>query len=665
MTSDRAAQMTAADHPEAASAAAPRRLGAAPALLRAMPHLPAFWPEAQTVLLSDGSQFVDFEWVRRGESAAGRAPALRFSEGPFRAPTFGARRAPVVLFAAPGMDGDPLGALLRQAAQAAPPPQAERARAAGLRHRIAAGRLGGTPGLPDPGPRALGCGAGEAVIVLDPCDPARAAAARRLLLRAAARAQGRPLRVLRAPSAPASAAATLEGARPAPFAAWTVLDAAAELHTLDDELGLLGLMAGLPVFCDPAAPFAPWGMGGARDGLDLLATIAGLARCADPFTRRPARFEDALDLLAEWRRRESDNRRIAVCVGMSFWKRRRIAAAFASSRGEPAFRRTAAAAVAEAARRGGAVAVWASRCPSDLPARAEAAGVPLLRVEDGFIRSAGLGAGFLPGASIVVDRRAPYYDPSVDGDLERLLGTAAFRPALLARAEALAAALRARGVTKYNLGGAMPALPDAGGRRRILVPGQVADDRSVLCGATGAVRGDADLLRATREAEPDAFLIYKPHPDVVAGHRRGGVPAAEAARLADLVLPSAPMAALLEAVDGVHTLTSLTGFEALLRGRAVTCWGQPFYAGWGLTEDRVPIPRRTRRLTLAELVAGALILHPRYIDPVTELPCTPEVLLDRLADPAPWRAGPLMRLRRLQGLLAGALRGLLARGAAA
>jgi capsular polysaccharide export protein len=56
-----------------------------------------------------------------------------------------------------------------------------------------------------------------------------------------------------------------------------------------------------------------------------------------------------------------------------------------------------------------------------------------------------------------------------------------------------------------------------------------------------------------------------------------------------------------------------------------------------LTEDRDPPPRRGRRLSLDELVAGALILYPRYRDPVTGLPCPPEVLMERLAaaPPAP------------------------------
>jgi capsular polysaccharide export protein len=97
-------------------------------------------------------------------------------------------------------------------------------------------------------------------------------------------------------------------------------------------------------------------------------------------------------------------------------------------------------------------------------------------------------------------------------------------------------------------------------------------------------------------------------------------------------------------------VTSLAGFEALLRRRRVVVYGRPFYAGWGLTTDLAELDRG-RRLTLEELVAGALILYPRYLDPVTRLPCGPELIIERLADPELWRPGFLVAARRLQGLL--------------
>ena len=141
-----------------------------------------------------------------------------------------------------------------------------------------------------------------------------------------------------------------------------------------------------------------------------------------------------------------------------------------------------------------------------------------------------------------------------------------------------------------------------------------------------------------------------PIPDVDAGHRRGGVSDAQALRHVDQVVRGGGMASLLAVVDAVHVLTSLTGFEALLRGCEVVCHGMPFFAGWGLTRDLAPVPdRRCRRLGLDELVAATLILYPRYLDPVTMLPCPPEILVSRIAERPADRPGLLVRLRRLQG----------------
>lgn len=197
----------------------------------------------------------------------------------------------------------------------------------------------------------------------------------------------------------------------------------------------------------------------------------------------------------------------------------------------------------------------------------------------------------------------------------------------------------ALGLTKYNLGGTAPTLAVARGRRRILVPGQVEDDASVRLGGAGMTR-NLDLLRAVRAANPGAFIAYRPHPDVQTGYRRGYVPRSAALRHADAFAAAGDIAGLFAQVDEVHTLTSLAGFEALLRGLPVTTHGQPFYAGWGLTNDRNPPPRRARALTLDALVAGALLIYPRYTDPVTGMPCPPEILLDRLAARRNWPRQP-------------------------
>jgi len=318
---------------------------------------------------------------------------------------------------------------------------------------------------------------------------------------------------------------------------------------------------------------------------------------------------------------------IACLAGIAPWKRKRLKTVFRNGHG-PVFRNRARGAVAAASARGGAIACWASRVPEGLEEAAARAGVPLWWIEDGFLRSSGLGAALVQPCSLTLDRVCPYYDPSRASDLETLLETAEFAPEMLARAAALTAAVRGAALTKYNLGGGAVPLPE--GRRLVLVPGQVEDDRSVILGSAG-VRGMRDLLARVRAGEPGAFIVYKPHPDVVAGYRQGRLAEAEALRYADLVAPDADLVALLDRVDAVHALTSLTGFEALLRGREVITHGQPFYAGWGLTRDHAPLTRRTRRRSLDELVAAALIAYPLYADPVSGAPCSPEHLVEALA----------------------------------
>lgn len=416
----------------------------------------------------------------------------------------------------------------------------------------------------------------------------------------------------------------------------------------------LSLLAGERVACSTPSFYSGWGLTDDAPAVprrafprtldEIFAGACLLAtRYIDPFHGTQSSFEETLALVAEWRRLDRLNREIGVCVGMSFWKRRRIADFLRCEAGVPKFRRGAAAAIAAA--EGKAIACWTSRMPAGLE-RAER----LIRVEDGFVRSVGLGSDFLPPASLVLDTRGIYFDPRTKSDLEILLAETEFDPALLARARSLSDQLVRRGITKYNLGARARPIEWPDGRRRILVPGQVEDDLSVVLGG-GEIRGNLDLLARVREASPDAFVVYKPHPDVLAGHRKGAVAENRVLRYADKIVTGASTAALLGEIDELHTLTSLSGFEALLRGRRVVVYGRPWYAGWGLTDDRIAI-ERGRRLSIEELVAGALILYPRYLDPVTRLPCAPEIVIERLDQPELWRAGPLVRARRMQGQIA-------------
>ena len=611
------------------------------------------------------------------ELTGGQRRAVRLAEGLLRAPPRGSAPPPclsALVWEAPYTGLPPgvaaPGHILAERGWDTPALLAE---AAAARRLLAVCRVGGAWWQSDGGDE-LPAGDGMALVVFaEPAVPGGDATSSSSVLAAmlaAALTENPPDRVMiLAPAMPSRgllpslAGAAARGAKiiGGPVDPWALFDRTARVYSGGGEIGFLALLAGLPVAAFGSSFYTGWGATADAPGVparpfgrsadEIVAAACLVAtRYRDPFRDRPAGFADTVALLADWRRAEAANRRIAVCIGMSFWKRRAIADFVRSSRGIPTFCRTAAAAVAAASRETGAIAGWASRLPDGLAEAAARRGIPLIRVEDGFIRSVGLGSDFLPPASLVFDSRGMYFDPRGPSDLEVLLRESVFEPALVERAARLAAQLVARGVTKYNLAGAAAGIAAPAGRRRILVPGQVEDDLSILHGA-GVVRTNLDLLASVRAAAPDAFIVYKPHPDVLAGHRRGMVPDREARRFADLVVSGGSTPALLVEVDELHTMTSLAGFEALLRGCRVVVYGRPFYAGWGLTTDLMPLDRG-RRLTLDELVAGVLILYPRYLDPLTRLPCGPEVIIERLDRPELWRPGPLVLARRLQGGLA-------------
>lgn len=239
----------------------------------------------------------------------------------------------------------------------------------------------------------------------------------------------------------------------------------------------------------------------------------------------------------------------------------------------------------------------------------------VIRVEDGFIRSVGLGADLVQPQSWVLDDVGMYYDAARPSRLEQLLQDASFPDDLIRRARELMATLKEQGTTKYNTGAKSWSRPKSA-PRVILVPGQVDSDASIRFGSP-LVKSNLALLQTVREQNPEAFLIYKSHPDVVAGLRKPGKKEDESTRWCDEVIFDQDMAHMLGQVDEVHTITSLAGFEGLIRGLPVTCYGQPFYSGWGLTTDIHPCQRRTRQLSTPELVAASLILYPTYISRAT------------------------------------------------
>lgn len=241
--------------------------------------------------------------------------------------------------------------------------------------------------------------------------------------------------------------------------------------------------------------------------------------------------------------------------------------------------------------------------------------LPVIRMEDGFIRSVGLGSNLVPPLSLVFDDLGIYFNPQQPSRLESILQNHEFTEQDEQLTQKVQAALLHQRISKYNVGAQQFTRPEHT-TRVLLVIGQVEDDASIRLGAPQICR-NLDLLRTVRERNPDAYIVYKPHPDVVSGNRVGKIDDADVYLLANVQAAECDIVSCVEAADEVHTMTSLTGFEALLRGKCVHCYGQPFYAGWGLTVDEIAIPRRTRCLQLWQLVSGTLLHYPMYVQPNT------------------------------------------------
>lgn len=431
-----------------------------------------------------------------------------------------------------------------------------------------------------------------------------------------------------------------------PVSPWELLDGAVGVYTVSSQLGFEAILAGHTprVFGTPF--YAGWGL--TVDHADLprrqrkltkkqlfAAAMILYPKWYDPFNDQLCELERVLDIMEAQVDAYRTDREGWIASGMRLWKRKPLQSVFGAHKKVIFEDRP------ERARAiGRPWMVWASK--------ATEAHDGAVRVEDGFLRSRGLGAELVPPLSLVLDDLGIYYDPKVQSRLEQWIALrTTLRDDQRKRAEDLTAMLRQQGLTKYNLAGSLPVIPDG---HRILVPGQVEDDASILKGA-GRVRTNLALLQATRDAHPNAVIIYKPHPDVEAGLRTGKT---DTDGLADVIAARADMAQLLGSVDKVWTMTSGTGFEALLRGIPVTTLGAPFYAGWGLTTDLGPIPdRRKARPDLAGLVHAVLIDYARYIDPVTGQPCPVEVAAQRLASGTVSHPGVANRvLSKLQGLLA-------------
>lgn len=420
------------------------------------------------------------------------------------------------------------------------------------------------------------------------------------------------------------------------FSPQSLLRQVSHVYTVTSQYGIEALMAGKKVVCFGLPWYAGWGLTddrhplasdlAARRGNAPLSALVAAAwlkytRFINPYNGRPGSLFDVLDYLSLQRAHLLSRCGHLWAPGMTLWKSGIVKPFLRTTSNRLDF--------SHKGHNASACITWGIKGEQRWRQKATQYDIPVWRMEDGFLRSSGLGSDLLPPLSLVLDKSGIYYDASRPSDLENLLIHSQLTTEQQLRAEALRQKLIASKLSKYNLGASWKIPVDGQCRCKILVTGQVENDASIARG-TKSINTNLMLLRTVRERNPKAFIIYKPHPDVLVGNRQGHISAQDMNTLADCVALNADIIECIQQVDEIHTMTSLSGFEALMHGKKVFCYGMPFYAGWGLTMDEYTCERRNRCLSFSDLLYQTLISYPTYINPTSKQCIPPEMAVDWL-----------------------------------
>ncbi len=416
---------------------------------------------------------------------------------------------------------------------------------------------------------------------------------------------------------------------------WDILAQVDDVYVVTSQLGFEALLAGKNVHCFGLPFYAGWGLTndnilcqrrGVKRSLEQVFYCAYIQYChyINPYLNQRCEIEDTLRLIACQIEHRDQYQGQWQAIEFTKWKQAFVPYFLGPASQVEFIEHFKDIAVDDQHH----ILIWSSKVTEDILNYCRARHVKLYRMEDGFLRSRGLGASGAAPLSLVIDKRGIYYDATAPSDLENILKTHDFEEALLERARRLRHKLVNAGLSKYNVGETF-SFKRPQDKRVLLVPGQVETDASIAKGSPN-IKTNVDLLNAVRADNEDAYIIYKPHPDVLAGLRSGALKKEDKAEPYDLLLTDVSITELFDYIDEVHTMSSLSGFEALLRDKKVVTYGLPFYAGWGLTEDKITLNRRQRQLSLEALIAATLILYPIYISPQTGDVCDVETAIELL-----------------------------------
>jgi capsular polysaccharide export protein len=244
-------------------------------------------------------------------------------------------------------------------------------------------------------------------------------------------------------------------------------------------------------------------------------------------------------------------------------------------------------------------------------------------LEDGFIRSLGLGVEGSPSFSLVEDDVGIYYDATAPSKLENLLNHYDFQSdaELMANASRAIALIKEHHISKYNHA---PHITNDffknKNEQRVLVIAQTAGDSSLEYGMLENF-STQEMIQSAIEENPNATVYIKIHPDVLSGKKASDIEITNIPKECIILDQDVNPLSLLKHFKKVYTKTSGMGFEALLVGCECICFGMPFYAGWGVTTDKSTSTRRQAKRSIEEVFAAAYILYTRYYNPYKKREC--------------------------------------------
>ncbi|MBF7069476.1 capsular polysaccharide biosynthesis protein [Campylobacter volucris] len=413
-----------------------------------------------------------------------------------------------------------------------------------------------------------------------------------------------------------------------------------KVYTKTSGMGFEALMMGLECICYGKPFYAGWGLTKDKLVCDrrvkkrtleevFYAAYILYSEYFNPYLDKKSDIFDTINTLAKYKKIEQINSNNLYFLGFTLWKRWFIKPFFQAKKNKIIFLNSFDDIANYKINENDKFFIWGKRFEKkDLKSYLYNKNIKndnIFLVEDGFLRSVFLGSDLTRPFSLVVDSKGLYIDPNQESDLEYILQNYEFDENLKQRAKNLINTIIANKFSKYN-GLKHEDLKFNTNKKIILIPAQVEDDASMILG--GASFDTLKLLQVVRENNKNAFIVFKPHPDVLSGNRKGLKDKNIILKYCDEIIENVSIDSAINASDEVHTITSTSGFDALLRGKKVFTYGKPFYANWGLTNDMHNISRRTKKLSLEELVAGVLILYPRYIHPKTKNLCEVEVALD-------------------------------------